>query len=219
MAACGAVLTLAIVPPHRADRRAVSMEDDASTHFQDEPHALATDSASRFEVVIRKPPGPPSIRLAGGDLQGRSGEVACSTCHQVRRPNLKNVSATTLNEFHQGMSFNHGTIVCYSCHNSDGSDTLRLADGRSLAYENAMELCSQCHGPQATAFAHGAHGGMNGYWDLSRGPQMKNNCIDCHDPHVPAYPKMVVGFKPRDRFNAPIEKRQVTSGADNNGEH
>ena len=80
----------------------------------------------------------------------------------------------------------------------DGS--LRSADGRRIPYAEVMTLCSQCHGSQATAFAHGAHGGMTGFWDLSRGPQMKNNCIDCHDPHAPQFPKMVVEFKPRDRF-------------------
>lgn len=159
---------------------------------------------SHFPVNIRRPSGPPSIELVGVDPQGRSGGVACSTCHQVRQPNFENVSAATLDDFHQGMEFTHGNITCYACHNPDGSDTLRSADGSSIAYENVMQLCSQCHGPQATAYAHGAHGGMNGYWDLSRGPQMKNNCIDCHDPHSPKYPKMVVGFKPRDRFNEPI---------------
>jgi hypothetical protein len=35
---------------------------------------------------------------------------------------------------------------------------------------------------------------------------MKNNCIDCHDPHAPAYPKMIVGFKPKDRFNEPHDE-------------
>ena len=82
-----------------------------------------------------------------------------------------------------------------------------------------MTLCSQCHGPQATAFEHGAHGGMNGYWDLTRGPQMKNNCIDCHDPHVPAYPKMIVGFKAKDRFNTPADTHDEHEGAAAHDQH
>lgn len=163
----------------------------------------ATAPTTEFPVVVRKPEGPPRIELEGTDPQGRSASVACSTCHGVRPPNVQNISAETLDEFHQGMTFNHGKIACYACHHSGDSDSLRLADGTSVAYENVMTLCSQCHGPQATAFAHGAHGGMNGHWDLSRGPQLKNNCIDCHDPHEPRYPKMIVGFKPKDRFNAP----------------
>jgi hypothetical protein len=63
-----------------------------------------------------------------------------------------------------------------------------------------MDLCGQCHGPQARDYAHGAHGGMTGYWDLSRGPRERNNCIDCHDPHAPAFPKVRPVFAPKDRF-------------------
>jgi len=167
-----------------------------------------TKTTKLYAVTVRKPDGPPRIELAGVDPQGRSATVACSTCHTVRKPDFKNVSAADLDEFHRGMTFDHGKITCYACHHPDGSDTLRLADGTSVAYENVVTLCSQCHGPQATAFAHGAHGGMNGHWDLSRGPQQKNNCVDCHDPHDPKFPKMVVGFKPNDRFNKPAEHHE-----------
>ena len=131
---------------------------------------------------------------------GRVGQVACSTCHSVRKPNLENRDSTTLNEFHQGLKVGHGKLACYACHNPDDADSLRSADGTKIPYQDVMTLCSQCHGPQATSFAHGAHGGMIGFWDLSLGPQMKNNCIDCHDPHSPSFPKMIVSFKPRDRF-------------------
>ncbi len=178
----------------------------------DTPKALTTPAVKQHPIIIRQPSGPPRIELAGTDPQGRTGAVACSTCHAVRQPNLENVSAATLDEFHQGMTFNHGTIACYACHNPDGSDTLRLADGRRLGYESVMTLCAQCHGPQMTAYAHGAHGGMNGHWDLTRGPQMKNNCIDCHDPHAPSYPNMVVGFKPKDRFHEPISDDRSHEG-------
>lgn len=170
-------------------------------------------------VIIRKPSGPPRIELAGHDPQGRTASVACSTCHSVRQANLENKTAATLDEFHQGMTFNHGNITCYACHNPNQSDALRLADGSSVAYENVMTLCSQCHGKQAESFAHGAHGGMNGHWDLSRGSQMKNNCIDCHDPHVPKYPKMIVGFKPKDRFNEPSTAEHQQEGTAVHDEH
>jgi 5-methylcytosine-specific restriction endonuclease McrA len=187
-------------PTNRATEAQVS-QSQASVH-----------SKEAHPVIIRKPSGPPRIELAGTDPQGRTGSVACSTCHSVRQANLENKTAATLDEFHQGMTFNHGNITCYACHNPSESDALRLADGSSVAYENVMALCSQCHSKQAESFAHGAHGGMNGYWDLGRGPQMKNNCIDCHDPHVPKYPKMIVGFKPKDRFNEPSKAELQQEG-------
>ncbi len=185
----------------------------------DDVHGKLEAYAKKHPVIIRKPSGPPRIELAGMDPQGRIGSVACSTCHAVRKPNLENVSAATLDEFHQGMTFHHGKITCYACHNPDDSDALRLADGKSVAYENVLTLCAQCHSKQAESFAHGAHGGMNGHWDLTRGPQMKNNCIDCHDPHAPTYPKMIVGFKPKDRFNDPLDNHHDHEGAESHDDH
>ncbi|MCA9134924.1 MAG: hypothetical protein KDA45_17265, partial [Planctomycetales bacterium] len=154
----------------------------------------------RYAVTVRQPAGPPKIELADVDPHGRSGAVACSTCHSQRTPKLDARAAEELDEFHQGLQFSHGALGCYACHNAADADTLKLADGAAVAYRDVMTLCSQCHAQQADSYAHGAHGGMNGYWDLSRGPQQRNNCIDCHDPHAPQYPQMLPTFKPRDRF-------------------
>ncbi len=171
-----------------------------SASLNDEPDEATPRTKKSFRVHIRRPAGPPLVELAAVDLEGRVGRVACSTCHSVRKPNFDNKYSASLDEFHQGLQVDHGKLACYACHHPDDANSLRSADGTKISYQNVMTLCSQCHGPQATAFAHGAHGGMTGFWDLSRGPQMKNNCIDCHDPHAPRYPKMIVGFKPRDRF-------------------
>jgi len=200
-----------------SDFKTVDQADEVAEGSNVPNESAAQAPSNRFPVNVRRPEGPPRITLVGTDPQGRTGSVACSTCHGVRQPNTANVSATTLDEFHQGMVFSHGNLACYACHNPVDADSLRLADGSPVAFQDVMTLCSQCHGPQATAFAHGAHGGMNGFWDLSRGPQTKNNCIDCHDPHSPSYPKMVVGFKPRDRFNEPATNDH--KGAAPHGDH
>lgn len=170
-------------------------------------------TAPLHSVTIRRPTGPPRVQLAGTDPLGSAASVACSTCHSIREPRLATKTADALKEFHQGLTLRHGGLACYACHNPNDADTLRLADGTAVDYQDVMQLCGQCHGPQATAFAHGAHGGMNGYWDRRRGPQMKNNCIDCHDPHAPAFPKMVVNFKPRDRFQS-IPEHSLPNDAD-----
>ncbi len=193
--------------PHAADSHATTAElarGPQQTQASGGLHSTSTLAHGTSEplhpIIVRKPAGPPMVELAGLDPHGRSTQVACSTCHSVRPPNFENQTSTTLDEFHQGLQVNHGKLACYACHNPANADTLRLADGSAVEYRDVMTLCSQCHAAQATSFAHGAHGGMNGYWDLSRGPQTKNNCVDCHDPHAPSYPKMIVGFKPRDRF-------------------
>jgi hypothetical protein len=63
-----------------------------------------------------------------------------------------------------------------------------------------MRLCAQCHGPQYRDYQNGAHGGMTGNWDLSKGGRVRNNCIDCHDPHAPRYPTVTPSRGPNDRF-------------------
>lgn len=178
------------------------LEVDPQSDSESNTDSEATDTAAsqRYPIQVRRPSGPPTVTLATGDPQAAAARIACSTCHSTREPNYDNKDHTSLDEFHQGIRVDHHKVACYACHHPKDADSLRSADGRPIAYADVMTLCSQCHGSQATAFAHGAHGGMVGFWDLSRGPQMKNNCIDCHDPHAPQFPKMIVEFKPRDRF-------------------
>ena len=165
--------------------------------------ALPVEQPERFPVTIRRPSGPPLIELQQPDSQGRVGQATCSTCHSIRAPNLENRTPSDLKQFHQDMPMTHGELACYACHNPNDSDTLRLADGSAVEYADVMNLCGQCHGRQAKAYARGFHGGMTGYWDLSRGGRVRNNCIDCHDPHVPQFPTMQPIFEPRDRFLTP----------------
>ncbi len=174
--------------PAEPDHKSASRGDDAGR------------SKTKFPVSIRKPAGPPRVDTGLIDLHGEPVMAACSTCHSTRPPNPLNRTSKDLDEFHGGMAFSHGAVSCLSCHNDQDYDTLKLADGRRIEFTDVMTLCAQCHGPQMTAYQHGAHGGMTGHWDLTRGPQVKNNCIDCHNPHAPQFPKMQPTFKPRDRF-------------------
>jgi predicted CXXCH cytochrome family protein len=34
------------------------------------------------------------------------------------------------------------------------------------------------------------HGRTDGYWDEERGPVHRKKCIQCHDPHAPAFGAM-----------------------------
>lgn len=145
--------------------------------------------------------GVPQPRVLTAELNhaGEPVYVACSTCHATRAANFTNGVEQLPAEFHQGLQYRHGGQSCLSCHNADDYDTLRRADGRALGYDRALTLCAQCHGPQTRDYRHGSHGGMVGYWDLGKGERERNRCIDCHDPHAPAYPQMTPIFPPRDR--------------------
>jgi hypothetical protein len=153
-----------------------------------------------WPVHVNAPEGPPRIRTGAVDDFGRPVTVSCTSCHSSLASNASRRSADEPPmQFHQGLKFSHGTLACVSCHNKDDYNALRLADSMSISYPNVMNLCAQCHAPQARDWEHGAHGGMTGHWDLTRGSRIRKNCIDCHDPHSPAFPAMVPTFKPRDR--------------------
>ena len=196
------LLSVAIAGVSAAMRSDTNGEGDFTDEFGNSPKvsAIAATIPKKFPVEIRKPSGPPRITTGLSDAHGNSVTVACSTCHTTRQPNHQNKTVKDLDEFHGGMSFSHGTVSCLSCHNSNDYDSLKLADDSRVEFTDVIMLCAQCHGPQMNDYLHGAHGGMNGHWDLTRGPQMKNNCIDCHDPHSPRFPKMQPTFKPKDRF-------------------
>lgn len=158
------------------------------------------EEATLYPIIYNKPEGPPTLNTGEVDAHGQPITVACTVCHTTKEPNFDLASSEDLEIFHQGMTFHHGEMTCLTCHNPDDYNTLRLADGRPLAYPEVMQLCAQCHGQEYRDYERGAHGGMTGYWDRSRGPQYRNNCIDCHDPHYPAFQGMIPAPGPRDRF-------------------
>ncbi len=151
-------------------------------------------------VTIRQPLRTPRVDTGRLDPLGQPVTVSCSSCHATSAPRPDTRDARELDEFHQGLAFNHGSLSCLSCHNAANYDQLRLADGRGLDYADTMSLCAQCHGPQFRDYSRGSHGGMTGFWDLSRGPRQRNHCVDCHDPHAPQFPTVLPAFPlPRDR--------------------
>lgn len=166
-----------------------------------EPSTRTAPVFAAGTVHIRRPAGDPVVDSGRKDLQGRTIGIACHTCHTTRPPNRETRSSSELDEFHQGLHVNHGNLACVACHHPDeGYQKLRLADGRALAYADVMQLCAQCHGPQFRDYQHGSHGGMTGHWDPRRGARQRNNCIDCHDPHTPRFPRVMPAPGPNDRF-------------------
>jgi formate-dependent nitrite reductase cytochrome c552 subunit len=170
-----------------------------------------TDKAKFNRVEIHPGPATPVVLARHTTTAGNVAAVACSTCHTTRVPNVAITQAAQLKEFHLGLTYRHGELSCLSCHNATNYDTLRRADGTTLAYPQTMLLCAQCHGPTYRDYLHGSHGGMNGYWDLKRGPRERNTCTDCHDPHAPLYPKVLPVFPPRDRGAQQQQARMHTN--------
>jgi formate-dependent nitrite reductase cytochrome c552 subunit len=186
----------------------------AITSVRPAPHQLLTESSFvpaaaleetiagslEYPVHINAPGGPPRLTTDILDAVGNPVTIACSTCHTIREPNPLNAVTGDLDEFHQGLQLAHAGLACLSCHNANDYDSQRLVSGAAVSYPDVMTLCAQCHGPKFRDYQNGAHGGMAGHWDLTRGPRVRNNCVDCHDAHAPAFPRMQPSFKPVDRF-------------------
>jgi nitrate/TMAO reductase-like tetraheme cytochrome c subunit len=175
---------------------------------------------SRSSVVPPHRPAGFAPRVATGvnDHAGRPVGVACMTCHATRAPDRTNgVGGAVPQDFHQGLKYAHAGQSCLSCHHAADYDSLRAADGRSVPFSDAQQLCSQCHGPQTRDYLAGSHGGMTGHWDKASGPRVRNTCTDCHDPHSPAYPAWTPVFAPIDaaaRQQAAREAKHATPSKD-----
>lgn len=154
-------------------------------------------SATVHPVTIRPPAGVALVDSGEVDAAGKPVMVGCATCHDTREPKYETRSGEALKDFHQGLNFAHGNQSCLSCHNAEDYGTLKQADGRALEFSQGMMLCAQCHGPQFRDYQNGSHGGMQGYWDLTRGGRTRNTCTDCHDPHHPAFPQVMPVFPPK----------------------
>ncbi|MAT16022.1 MAG: hypothetical protein CMJ46_12215 [Planctomyces sp.] len=165
-----------------------------------EPVATERKREARFAVEIHKPDSPPLVEIGLNDENGNPITATCATCHANREPDPSVRTVEDLKSFHRELVIDHGKLSCFSCHNSADYSSLKLADGTRVEFTEVMQLCAQCHGPQMKDYENGVHGGMVGHWDLSRGPQQKNNCVDCHRPHAPQFPRMIPTFKPDDRF-------------------
>jgi hypothetical protein len=176
-----------------------SPEADVATTQTDDGQPSA---APALHVVELRRHESPRIATGATDTDGKPLTVSCSTCHTMLEPH-RETTAADLDEFHQGLHFQHGSNSCLSCHNPEDYDSLRLADGRKVAFTESIELCSQCHGPQRRDFDHGAHGGMTGFWQQSQGARVRNTCLNCHDAHVPKYQAAIPVEGPRDRFQQP----------------
>lgn len=186
-----AVLLTSVVGTVILDRRTPPVPEYASEDWKPGP--------AKFEVMIR--PVDAHAVVDAGKVDGHQINVRCDTCHAGKEPNRATASGDELIAFHVGLKFNHGNgaLGCLACHNSEDYETLRKPDGTIVKFDRAMELCAQCHGPQYRDYLGGSHGGMTGYWDLQRGGRVRNSCFDCHDPHAPAFGKMIPMPPPRAR--------------------
>ena len=122
---------------------------------------------------------------------------SCMACHEERGAPNECVTCHPA-----GIEPPHADIVldhaeeqrgCLDCHNPEDRDTVRLANGTALPFEQSYRLCGQCHGPKLRDWEIGLHGKRTGSWS---GHKKYLLCVHCHNPHAPRYPKMRLLARP-----------------------
>jgi hypothetical protein len=140
------------------------------------------DAALISQQSMRDAPQDPPIAVIAGF------EQRCNSCHQLFQSEWD--GSRPLQQ-HTHVALNHGiNNECNNCHDQEDRESLILHDGASVPFVETAQLCAQCHGPVFRDWERGTHGKTVGSWDLSSDAARKLSCIECHDPHSPAYDKV-----------------------------
>ena len=107
----------------------------------------------------------------------------CTDCHGEMEVNYER---RELEEMHDDIALDHGPKDrwCFDCHNPEDRDSLRLANGTLIGFDESYRLCGQCHGTIFRDWREGIHGRREGYWNGAKSYQL---CSNCHNPHAPAF--------------------------------
>lgn len=156
-----------------------------------------------FEVDYNLPLPGMGLETPTTNRQGEPVEVRCGTCHRTMGQEDGSLILTAPEAYHSDIELEHGTLTCRSCHTGGDAELFILANGQTLDAPQGATLCGQCHSVEYRHYTNGTHGGMNGYWDLTRGARQRNDCVVCHSPHHPAFPQFNPAPGPQDRFLVP----------------
>ena len=151
-----------------------------SAAHEGEEHERVRVSAADIDPSPRRTPlGEPPMVAIGGVSQ------RCSDCHAIFA-SLEETPAQVRQHTHVVM--NHGINArCYNCHDREERNRLVLHDGSRIAFPESATLCQQCHGTLYRDWERGVHGRATGSWDRASTERGRLTCVECHDPHAPAF--------------------------------
>ncbi len=170
------------------------LRGDGDGHATEAGSAQAYGPADFPEIDFDEPLLPSVLQAAGENQRGsfnvppapfrEEGIFPCSECHADLEVNEER---RELEFFHTEIELNHGSEDrwCFDCHHAQDRDTLRLAAGEPVSFDESYRLCGQCHGTIYRDWRAGIHGRRRGFWNGAKSYLL---CAHCHDPHAPAYP-------------------------------
>jgi hypothetical protein len=151
---------------------------------------LATIGAVLASGPSGAPPAPVAtgIRHAGERVEVppppfTEGIFPCSACHGTMKPDRTRRELTGM---HTDIVLKHDQEHrwCLDCHDAADRDSLHLAGGERVSFEESYRLCGQCHGEKLRDWRAGVHGRRTGSWNGSKGYLL---CAHCHNPHQPRF--------------------------------
>lgn len=130
----------------------------------------------------------PPRETKGLDLVKLGWTYNCMECHKLLkarwtydRPMVE----------HAEIQLQHGNNrFCLNCHHPTNRNAFVDYDGSEIKEADVVLLCAKCHGPIHRDWKAGVHGRQNGYWKQEMGESTRLRCIQCHDPHRPAFQPM-----------------------------
>ncbi len=111
----------------------------------------------------------------------------CSECHSEMEVNSQPRVLEMHEEIVESFTHDNENRWCLDCHDANTRDSLRLASGKLLGFNESYKLCGQCHGDKLRDWKVGVHGKRTGEWN---GRKQYLLCVHCHDPHSPAFPRL-----------------------------
>ncbi len=139
----------------------------------DDPHRQTPSSPEEQPEV----PSPPFSE----------GVFPCSDCHADMEVNR---TRRELTDFHDDIVLEHDEQQrwCLDCHDATERDSLHLASGERISFDQSYRLCGQCHGEKLRDWRAGIHGRRTGEWN---GRKQYLLCAHCHNPHQPRFAPLV----------------------------
>lgn len=138
------------------------------------PEAIATDP-------LRRSLGDPPI------IQQGANAYSCQECHALFESSDTPAGVEARFQ-HQDIDLDHGrNDHCYNCHDQSNRNLLRLHGGKTTTFDQSSLLCAQCHGTTHRDWQQGMHGKTMGSWRNEDPRQRRLACVECHDPHSPAF--------------------------------
>jgi hypothetical protein len=131
----------------------------------------------------------PPRQTKGLDLVKMGWTYNCMECHKLF-PARWHYDDRPFNE-HKDVKLQHGVNrFCLNCHHPANRNAFVDYDGAEILQSDVVKLCAKCHGTIYRDWQAGVHGRQNGFWNAQLGEKTKLRCIQCHDPHHPAFQDM-----------------------------